>query len=103
MKRATMIALLLFLPLGSSAHQEDVPIENASELRDWCEEESRALFIGKGVTPYNWSASYWDEGNILRVKGSWRVGRKDAVVECHIARGALSRYATMRVDEPDQP
>ena len=99
-RQATAVALLLFAP-ASPAHQDDVPIMTASELRTWCQEESRALFVGQGVTPYNWSASYWDEGNVLHVKGSWRIGRAEAVVECRIARGAQSRFAVITVDGPD--
>jgi len=97
MKQVLTIVLSL-VSFAAAAHQEDVPITTASELRAWCEMESHALFIGKGITPYNWSASFWEKGNVLFVKGSWRVGNKEAVIDCRIARGAQTRYAAISVN-----
>lgn len=101
MKQVLTIVLSL-VAFAAAAHQEDVPITTAGELRAWCEMESHALFIGQGITPYNWSASYWDEGNVLFVEGSWRVGNKEAVIECRIARGAQTRYAAMSIDGDEE-
>jgi hypothetical protein len=77
-----------------------MPINSGSELRDWCKRESEATFIGKGISPSNWSASYWDQGNVLMVKGMWRVNGTDVPVECRVARGAEARYATMSIQQP---
>lgn len=93
-------AALLLLASQASAHQEDIPINTASELREWCRAESEASFIGQGITPYNWSASHWAEGNTLLVKGSWRVGTAEAAVDCRVAKGGQTRYATMSVTGP---
>lgn len=72
-----MKSLIVLIPLLVAApaiaeHHEDRVINSGSELRDWCKEESEATFIGKGLTPFNWSASYSDQGNVLMVKGQWR-------------------------------
>jgi hypothetical protein len=98
MKKLLGLALAFAAPLALS-HPEDRAINSGSELRDWCKAESQATFIGKGQTPFNWSASYWDEGNVLMVKGSWRVNESQVIVECRVARGAEARYATMTVRE----
>jgi hypothetical protein len=92
------LALSLAAPLALS-HPEDRPINSGSELRDWCKAESQATFIGKGQTPFNWSASYWDEGNVLMVKGSSRINESEVIVECRVARGAEARFASMSVRE----
>ena len=90
--------LVLALAASSAlSHPDDRAINSGSELRDWCKAESQATFICKGQTPCNWSASYWDEGNVLMVKGSWRVNDSDVTVECRVARGAEARFATMIV------
>jgi hypothetical protein len=96
MNKLLGLALTLAAPLALS-HPQDKPINSGSELRDWCKAESQATFIGRGQTPFNWSASFWDEGNVLMVKGSWRVNDSDVTVECRVARGAEARYATMTV------
>jgi hypothetical protein len=91
----------LFVLMASSAmaHREDTPINSGSELRDWCKEESEATLIGKGLTPFNWSASYWDQGNVLMAKGKWRVNGSDVTVECRIAQGAEARFAMMSIQD----
>jgi hypothetical protein len=95
-----LLGLALTLAASSAlSHPEGRPINSGSELRDWCKAESQASFIGKGQTPFNWSASYWDEGNVLMVKGSWRINESQVIVECRVARGAEARYATMTVRE----
>lgn len=96
MKRAVCLVLLL-CPLAVQADDEDIPINAGSELRDWCKAETQANFVGMNVTPYNWSASWWDEGNMLIVKGSWLVRDKAVAVECRVARGALRKYAVYEI------
>ncbi len=95
MKRLSMTLACVLMVSAAMAHYEDKPINTASELRDWCEAVSEASFIGKGVRPSNWSATFWSEGNVLLVKGSWRVESQEVTVECRIARGAQTRYATI--------
>lgn len=98
MKKQIATLFLLYSAVAH-AHQEDVPISTAPELRDWCKAESEAHFVGHGVTPYNWSASYWDDGRVLKVEGKWRVEKRWVTVECRIAKGAQRRYAVMEIRE----
>lgn len=79
------------------AHNEDFLIQTASELRDWCEMESEAKFIGEGRTPYNWTANYTEHGNAFLVEGNWRVDYKEVKIVCRAARGARAKYATMQI------
>lgn len=89
------IFLLLFLVAFQvdALDDEEVPINDAAELRDWCREESEAEFVAKNITPYNWSASWWQEGNMLLVEGYWRVGGDEVIVTCRVAKGARRKYA----------
>ncbi len=90
-------AAFAFILTGPVAigNSRDTLINSASELRDWCKSESEASLIGKGITPSNWTASFWTEGNALVVKGQWRVDTSEVNVECRIARGAQARYASI--------
>lgn len=98
----TMALLALFLSSSAwAAHPGDQPINTASELRDWCKEASQAALIAKGLTPFNWTASYSDSGSILTVKGQWRIEGSAVGVECHTARGDAARSATMSLQEGD--
>jgi hypothetical protein len=108
--RLTMIhaaigaAISVALSLSSAAwaaHAPDRPINTASELRDWCKDESEAALIAKGMSPFNWTASYSDAGNILSVKGQWRIEGAAVAVECHTARGDAARSASMSIQEAD--
>ena len=69
MKR--LVSLLVVLVASSAmAHREAARINSGSELRDLCKEESEEALIGKGLAPFNWSASYWDQGNVLMSKAN---------------------------------
>jgi len=87
------------LASSTIARHSDTPINSASELRDWCKEESEAALIGRGMSPANWTARYWDQVDTLMVKGQWRVDGADYTVECSVARGAQSRFASMSIQE----
>lgn len=94
-----MLSLGLFACSAIAGHHEDMVINSATELRDWCKEESEATLIGRGLSPFNWTASYWDQVNTLMVKGQWRTNSGDLVVECSVARGAQARFASLSILE----
>ena len=93
-----VFGLLLFCG-PAIAHDDEAPIQTASELRDWCQHETGAFFVGKGQTPHNWRASYIERGNAFHVAGKWRVDSNDVEVECSVARGAQRRYANFQIHE----
>jgi hypothetical protein len=96
-------ALTLGLLVSSSAmagHHDEVVINSESELQDWCKQESEATLIGRGLTPFNWTASQWNTVDTLMVKGEWRTsGTNSVVVECSVARGAQARSATLSIHD----
>jgi hypothetical protein len=96
-----MSAALSWSCTAWAAHPPDRPINTASELRDWCRDQSEAALIAKGLSPSNWTASYSDAGDILSVKGQWRVDASAVAVECHTARGDAARSATMSLQDAD--
>ena len=95
MKRSLLALICVMTGAAAMAHYEDMPINTGIELRDWCEAVSEASFIGKGIRPSNWSATVGVEGNVLLVKGSWRIDSQEVTVECRVARGAQTRYASI--------
>jgi hypothetical protein len=99
MNRFAAVCATLISSTAMAGHQEDRVINSASELRDWCKEASEATLIGRGLTPFNWTASYWDQLNTLMVKGQWRVEGANLTVECTIARGAQARFASVSIQD----
>ncbi|MBK9132418.1 MAG: hypothetical protein IPM20_12380 [Gammaproteobacteria bacterium] len=97
MKRSFCLMIILLSGNVLAYDDDEVPIDNSTQLREWCKSESEAYFIAQDIEPRNWSASYWDEGNILNVKGSWRVGDKNVEVQCRIRRGAQTKYAMLQI------
>jgi len=87
------------LALSAFAHGEDLPIETSSELRDWCRTQTREYFVDQGKTPFNWTASHRTQGNLLEVRGKWRIDGVDVMVECHVARGAKRADASFSLGE----
>lgn len=96
MKRVAY-ALLVITSFSAVAHDEDAPINDTAELLDWCKAESEPYFLANDVTPYNWTASWWSEGNTLHVKGGWRIDEGDVIVDCRIVKGAKRKYAVYRI------
>ena len=109
------MSLLLLLPLQlalatASAHDPDpdhphdphhghAVIERASELVPWCRAEAERRFVAKGLTPYQWSASYHDRGKMLNVTGRLRVEGRDVDVRCSVVRGAREYDASIQIDD----
>jgi hypothetical protein len=93
--RAALCSALLSVSFAAIADSDDIPINNGSELLDWCRQESEARFVGAGKQAYNWTARHVERGNLLVVEGKWRVEGNDLAVECRVARGARREYATM--------
>jgi hypothetical protein len=95
--RLNLTATLLMAALGAGsvhAHEADeLPIHTASDLLDWCRQESESRFLGEGRRASNWTAKHHERGNELRVEGHWRVDGERHRVTCRIARGAARRYA----------
>lgn len=75
------------------AHGEDVIIEYSHELLEWCKTETEGYYVANGITPYNWSASWWEKGNTLFVKGHWLIENEHVAVGCRVAKGAKRKYA----------
>ena len=91
--RLLFCLLVVFVSVATWADDDDIPIDSSSQLREWCKAETEAHFVAQDITPHNWSASWWEEGNILMVEGSWLVGNDHVVVKCRVAKGAKTKYA----------
>lgn len=89
--------ILLLWSFIINAHEDDEPINYSSELLEWCQAESEAYYVAKNITPYNWSASWWEVGNIFYVKGYLLVNRERVDIECRIAKGAKKKYAVFEI------
>ncbi len=74
-----------------------LPINNSSDLKEWCKNKSAEHFIARDITPYNWSVSWQTKGNILHVKGHWKIDGIRQVVKCRILKGAERKYAVMEM------
>jgi hypothetical protein len=101
MNRVAALTLGLLTSSAMAGHRDEAIINSGSELQDWCKEESAATLVGRGLTPFNWTASYWDKVNTLMVKGQWRTsGTTSVVVECSVERGSQARFATLSIQDP---
>ena len=90
--------LVLTAALSAFGHEHRV-ISQASDLVPWCNAEAEARYVAKNITPYNWTASYHDDNNILYVEGKLRVHGHDVTVRCRIATGAREEYGTIEIDD----
>jgi hypothetical protein len=70
------------------------------DLSQWCEQEAKARYVAKNITPYQWTSRYYNRSNVLYVEGKLRADSKDVEVRCRAANGARERYATVEIDDP---
>ena len=90
--------LLLTGPTSAFGHGRGI-ISQANDLVPWCKAEAEARYVARNITPYNWTASYHERGNVLYVDGKLRVDGEDVAVHCRIAGGARDEYATIEIAE----
>jgi hypothetical protein len=96
-----LLAVIAMLVSSSlAAHDHHRVIYYASDLVPWCRDEAQAPYIAKNITPYNWTASYHDSGNMLYVDGRLRVHDTDVEVHCRIASGARLEYGVIEIQDP---
>jgi hypothetical protein len=74
-------------------------INTTAELKSWCKNESSMYYLAQDITPYNWTASWWNEGNFLFVKGTWKIDKEEQTIQCSIRRGVTEKYAIWKVVE----
>jgi len=98
MKNLSFVVLFLYASV-IFAYDKEIIINNSKELREWCKNESSQYFLAQDITPYNWSSSWWNEGNFIKVKGSWLVERTYIEVRCSIRAGVSERYANIEIDK----
>jgi hypothetical protein len=95
----TICAVALLLAAVPVLGHEQKVILQASELVPWCRAQAEARYIAKSITPYQWTASYHDSGNMLFVEGKLRVHGDDVPVRCRIASGAREEFGTIQIDD----
>ncbi len=105
---SVLVALPFSVATGADpAHlkeKKDKAVVNSSAaIKGWCKKRSFGYFRDKELTPYNWTASWWDEGSFIVVKGEWRVERERVQVTCRAERGQTLRQAVMEVEYAAQP
>ncbi|MDZ4261831.1 MAG: hypothetical protein U1B30_05805 [Pseudomonadota bacterium] len=99
---ALLMALLFSAAAGAEGRERRV-VDNSDVVKQWCEKKSHDHFMAKKITPYNWSASWWDEENAIVVKGEWRVEQGKVRVSCRAERGQTLKHAVMTLEYETQP
>lgn len=100
MTRYAML-LLMITTTGALAADHDPVLNTSDDLRAWCQSVSQASLVGRGLSPFNWTASNYDDGGALDVKGNWRVDNtKEVTVECRAQSGARASLASMTIGDP---
>jgi len=102
MKILFIISALIYSSF-SYAEEEAIIINDTTELKEWCKNESSLHFTLNNKTPYNWTATWWSEGNIIHVKGEWLVDKKYVSVHCSIRKGAEEKYASLQISNDTKP
>ena len=93
--RYVKLILVYLLSFPLLANNEEKPINNSSELKYWCKNKSAEHYLAKGITPYNWTESWWTEGEIIYVTGTWKINSNKQIVKCRVRKGVAEKYAIL--------
>jgi len=101
--KSIFFAMLVLLPLSASAdetiyHEEKI-LNTSSELKEWCKNESSMYYLAQDIAPYNWAASWWIDGDVIHVKGTWKINDKESTISCNVRRGVSEKYAIWKIVE----
>ncbi len=98
-KLPTLICIATLLAASGAAAQskDEIVFTQSSQLMQWCHEEAKAHFAGKGEATYQWTANHYNKGNTLIVEGQLRTDKGDVPVTCRVASGAREKYATVNI------
>lgn len=98
-KLPTLICIATLLATSGAAAQskDEIVFTQGSQLAQWCQEEAKAHFAGKGEATYQWSANHHTKGNALIVEGQLRTDKGDVPVTCRVASGGKERHAVMQI------
>jgi len=96
MKYFTFI-LTLMISTSSFSYDGDTPINSLSELRSWCENNSKYYLTTMEEEASNWRSSDKVKGNTLEIKGRWRQGETDKEVSCSVLKGAPRKFIIMSI------
>lgn len=104
---ALSLALLLLSSVTSAQEQlQQLPylqervFTSEFDLSVWCEQEAKARYVAKNITPYQWTSTYYNRSDVLHVEGKLRANSKDIEVRCRAANGAREHYAVIEIDDP---
>ncbi len=78
-------------------------VDSSAVVKVWCKKKSAYYFKERNITPYNWTASWWDEGRSIVVQGEWRVEDTTAQVSCRAERGSTLKHAVMTIELEARP
>lgn len=97
------ISLSLFVAVSQVAatdvdDDEKQHVDSSAVVKVWCKKKSAYYFKERNITPYNWTASWWDEGRSIVVQGEWRVEDTTALVSCRAERGNALKHAVMTIE-----
>ena len=91
------VATLCAASGAAAQSNNEIVFTQSSQLMQWCHEEAKAHFAGKGEATYQWSANHYNKGNTLVVEGQLRTDKGDVPVTCRVASGAREKYATVKI------
>ena len=90
------VCLFMVIPLPAVfAHNDidDLPINTAQELVEWCKNEVEQRSLGQDKIPRNWRVSHSVKGNYLHVRLTYKIEYDDRIAVCQVRKDAQRHYA----------
>jgi len=94
-----MLSVLILLYLSGCYAQTEFNINTPQELNESCKKKSIEYFSEKNKKPKGWSSVWRVEGNVMDVKGRWKVDGVDYVVMCRVKQGSKESMALISINE----
>jgi hypothetical protein len=82
----TCLFLVIPIPVIHVHNDDEVPINDARELVEWCRNEVEQLYLARDQVPRNWCIAQTHKGNYIKMAA------------CQVRKGAQRRYAIFQPD-----
>jgi len=99
LKMKIILSVLILFYVSACYAQGEYKINTPEDLNESCKKKSIEYFAEKNKKPQDWSSMWKVEGNVMDVKGRWKVDGVEYVVMCRIKQGLNESMALISINE----
>lgn len=94
-----LLTFFMLMNMALAYAENGFKINTPQELNESCKNKSIEYFREKAKTPHNWTSLWRTDGNVMDVKGTWKVDDVEYIVMCRIKQGLNESMVLISINE----